>query len=920
MRLRIFKIGLCLSFVFMLCSCDKLRGAEYFVERAESQIQLGNFKAATADLKTALLKDDNNIKAQLKLAEVAYRLGDYSAAQDYLNAIEKTAIINEEIKGLSYRLMLAQGMYDAVIKAGESEKVISESMKLNFMAQAFNGLGQYDRSFDAFGRGLSVDPKNIDILNERAKSFIVKEDYPSAEKDINAVLGMNPDNAMALYQQGLINVIRGDIASAKASLEKSASGAEKQLNYLDQIKLYALLSEVSLRLNNIEDTKRWVRRLEVRAQRAPIAVYYRARQLLLDGQDEEALRRLQQIDADYDYLPAKSLLAQVLISKKSYEQAEEILKILSSKHPEDIEIKKLLSSLYMETNRYDLAIKTLPIINDKNGSADPEVSWLRGRALFSNGSRAEGLSSLKEAVDRRPDNQLYALQLARAYIIEGKREQAINLLNSIPESVGSQRDILLVLASVLGKNKEAGEAELKNLLSKYPNDSGLHSAAAMLIQKIGELDLAASLYKQAIKIDEKNSEANFGLADLAVRKKDYKNAETYLAKVLSIDSKSSKAALALAAVYLLDKDKTKAKKQLEMAISNDPSSIDARFMMSNIYLSDKDYVSAKKTIDQAILVSENNGYVINQAGMAFYEAKQYNEALAYFERASALGVSDANIAIAKTYLVLGQLDEARKKLELAATNSQTRFSAIGLIAQLYLKENKLDLALVRIGELAKEKAPSVIVNEMYGDAYATAKEYSKAVEYYSLAYKQKSSQALAIKQHNVRLRLKGVDPAASLNDWLKEAPEDLSVIKLLAGYMTVTNKKTEAIKLYERIINISKSDPEVLNNLAWLYSETNDKRAFATAETAYSIAPDLPEVLDTYGCILLKNNRSREALTILTKSVELAKTNLEIRFHHAKALVAVGDKAAAKKSLEEILSGKKDFSSISEAKALYQSL
>ena len=917
---RILKLGLLTSFVLLLCACDRLRGADYFIERAQGQIESANYKAAIADLKTALTKDEGNAKAQLDLVHVFYKVGDYSAAQDYLNALETSGFHNEQSNKLNYLLMLALNNYTDVLKKLESDKIISDVDRFLFSAQAFVGLGEYESAMESFAKGLALNPKGTELLIERSKVYLAKEDLDNASKDIEQILSIDPGASVALYQKALIALVRQDSKIAQQLLDKAVVDADKQMTYYDQVKLYALQSELSLRENDATEAKRWVHRLESRAPHSPLVLFYKARQSLLEKKEDEAIRYLQQVDSAYEYIPAQVLLARMLISKKSYEQAEEKLNILVSKHPDNDEIKKLLSSLYMETNRYDLALKTLPAAGQANGSSDPELQWLRGRALFSMGSRDAGLSMLEKAVADRPENYSYVMQLARAYIIEGHKDKAINVLNTLPESVGSERDGLLVLVSVIGKTKEGGENELKALLSNHPNDAGLHSAAAALIQKAGELDLASSLYEKAIKLDPKSIEAFIGLAGIKVQKKEYKSAENYLSKVLSLEPKNTKAALTLAAVYLLEKDKTKARKQLELIISNDPASIEARFLLANIDLSNKDYVSARKFIEQAVVASGDNGYVINQAGNIFYEAQQFDDALSYFERATALGVSVANISSAKTFLALGRKSEARKKLEVAATLPETRFSAIGLIAKLDIQDNKLNVALERIGQLSKEKGPPELVEEMYGDAYASAKDYEKASTRYALAYKQSPSQILAIKQHKARLQVKSLDPAAPLKEWLKSVPDDLPVIKLLAGYMTSTNKKDDAIKLYEQILSLSKTDSEVLNNLAWLYSETNNAKALATAETAYSVAGDVPEVLDTYGFILLKSGRKQEALAVLNKADELSKNNSEINFHYAKALSAVGDKAKAKQSLERILASKNEFTSIAEAKLLYQQL
>ena len=56
---------------------------------------------------------------------------------------------------------------------------------------------------------------------------------------------------------------------------------------------------------------------------------------------------------------------------------------------------------------------------------------------------------------------------------------------------------------------------------------------------------------------------------------------------------------------------------------------------------------------------------------------------------------------------------------------------------------------------------------------------------------------------------------------------------------------------FERMLGAQNANPVVLNNLAWLYHEAEDARALPTARRAYELAPEQPEIMDTYGWILL---------------------------------------------------------------------
>ena len=92
------------------------------------------------------------------------------------------------------------------------------------------------------------------------------------------------------------------------------------------------------------------------------------------------------------------------------------------------------------------------------------------------------------------------------------------------------------------------------------------------------------------------------------------------------------------------------------------------------------------------------------------------------------------------------------------------------------------------------------------------------------------------------------------------------------------------------------------------------------AQKAYEINPKSAVVLDTMGVILLNEGNTGRAVDLLTRSVELEPGNLDARYHLSQALVQNGDKAAAQKMLQELLSESGNFSERKNAAALLNSL
>ena len=106
---------------------------------------------------------------------------------------------------------------------------------------------------------------------------------------------------------------------------------------------------------------------------------------------------------------------------------------------------------------------------------------------------------------------------------------------------------------------------------------------------------------------------------------------------------------------------------------------------------------------------------------------------------------------------------------------------------------------------------------------------------------------------------------------------------------------------FEAILKKAPNDAAALNNLAWTYQQLKDPRALETAEAAYRLAGDNPAVMDTLGAILTERGDPKRAVTLLQKAVALAPPqSADLRLHLAEALAKSGDKAGARKELEQL--------------------
>jgi Tfp pilus assembly protein PilF len=130
------------------------------------------------------------------------------------------------------------------------------------------------------------------------------------------------------------------------------------------------------------------------------------------------------------------------------------------------------------------------------------------------------------------------------------------------------------------------------------------------------------------------------------------------------------------------------------------------------------------------------------------------------------------------------------------------------------------------------------------------------------------------------------NPEKPLVDWLRINPDDIMVRLALGEYRQGKGDFAGARQEYEAALAKQPDNGAILNNLAYVYLESGDPKALATAEKAYAKLPDVPAVQDTYGLALLRAGQADKALSLLRSASSALPGNPEVQLHLGEALLA----------------------------------
>jgi Tfp pilus assembly protein PilF len=129
-----------------------------------------------------------------------------------------------------------------------------------------------------------------------------------------------------------------------------------------------------------------------------------------------------------------------------------------------------------------------------------------------------------------------------------------------------------------------------------------------------------------------------------------------------------------------------------------------------------------------------------------------------------------------------------------------------------------------------------------------------------------------------------------------------------------------AARSYKEILKLQPNAPLVLNNLAWIAGQLKDPKALEYAEQANKLLPNTPSMMDTLGWLLVEQGDVTRGVGLLQKAVELSPSTYGIRINLAKGLIRAGNKEAAKKELEYVLSNARNEDTQADARALFKQL
>jgi tetratricopeptide (TPR) repeat protein len=603
-----------------------------------------------------------------------------------------------------------------------------------------------------------------------------------------------------------------------------------------------------------------------------------------------------------------------LIDQGEYTTAVIVARNAARKEPAHAGAQLLLARAQLRANEIEAALQTLGDA-EKAGGNPQQIAAMRARLMFEMGHGAELLQSIDSgqlALDEtaRPYFRARALQASRRYA------EALHAFEKLTSSPDGEADLALRRAEcqlALGRRDRASEAVDRALAA----DADF--APALLVR--AEILQLSGDAPGALTVARKAAAAPPGKLDLAERSALY---ASLIQRELARGDVAAAQADHAALVKLSPQSPLVERLRTQIDLARGEVAVALTRLQTQVQKNPQDG-SARLALVAAQLVDNQPALAVHEASTLATGAPnepRFAELHRQVDELTAMPATGPQRAIATTRILLS-MDYAgaaryvfERALKAADDAPELEFARIGLEIQ----TGQSAVALERARTFAAAHPDAQQAAGVLASAQIAAGDTAGAVATYEKLWSAAPSGPLAIAISSARLEMGATDADKVLRDWLAKNPGDVAARAVLAQNEQQAGRLEAAAREYERVLGATPPSPILLNNLADVYGRIGDRRALDTARRAHAAASGSPQIMDTYGWLLVQSGDVDTGLPMLRAAAAALPDAVDIRYHLGAAQARAGERETARILLEDSLADGRPFAGSDAARRLLSEL
>jgi len=481
----------------------------------------------------------------------------------------------------------------------------------------------------------------------------------------------------------------------------------------------------------------------------------------------------------------------------------------------------------------------------KNPGGDSQVRLKAGDFYAAIGDWGRAVQQYNAGVrDSGTDKLIYENRIAKALLVQNKREEALKVLNATVAKFPDDREARSLRASLLLKPETSGKTpegiqEFKALVDKNPDDAFLKFVYARALVEADDLSGARVQLQAVVTANPQHVEAQVLLADIAFQQGDLAATVQHATAALQVDPNNLRAQMLHGSALLRQGQFEESASILNRLSRLAPQSVDVRLQLAYLDTGKRRFAEAEAAFQKLLDANPK-------------------------EWRAVAGLSDNDLA-------QGRPDKALARLEEQLTRSRGAPQVRFMLAMTALKTGRYGTAIEHFRQLADQASGSIGPHLRLADVFRL--------------------------KGDVRSAIATLQKAALLD------PKDPRPSSMLSFLYNLENQQDEAKAQARRALSLRPDDADALNNLAFVMAETGDNldQALKLARQAAEKAPDSPFYADTVAYIHLKKDQNDQAIAILDGLVRKYPNNPDFAYHAGIGWYQMGQRSRAKSELARAL-------------------
>jgi putative PEP-CTERM system TPR-repeat lipoprotein len=568
------------------------------------------------------------------------------------------------------------------------------------------------------------------------------------------------------------------------------------------------------------------------------------------GDPEAAARAFQRaVELAPDSPVAHLALANFWWGRANWEGAERELLKAAALSANDAMVHRALANFYLATNRAEAAEQHLKKVAEV--TTDPAATFALAD-YYTISRRPDAARAVLEPLAAAPRTAALAeTKLATIDFGTGQSEAAHGRLQRVLEQDRANLPALLAQTTALLSEGKIDKALASATMAVEHHKESAEALFALSRVQIArrETDAAIGTLNEVLRLNPRATGAKVALARLHLAAGRTETSVGLAQEALALDPRNVQAQLTVVRGLLARKELVRAESELVTLAQRHPTAPSVHVLSGMLAGMKGNEAGAKSHFERALALDSNSLDAVRGLVAIDVAARRPNEARGRVESRLANDPNNQALLLltAQTFAATGDSDRAEAYLRRLLAVDASYLDAYSALAQIYVKEGRLDAALAEFDELAKRQPRPVaaltfagIILQSQGKKDLARDRFLRALELEPDAAVAANNLAWLYAESGERLDA-ALDLARRAKARLPETPE---IDDTLGFVHYKRNAPADAIPFFERSIAAAPDKPEYHYHLGLARAMAGDTSGARTAfDRAVSLRPAYAEAV-----------------------------------------------------------------------------